>query len=62
MFVPVDGSVTKVTAKAVLYVSKAAKTEHWIPRSVIEDGDDIEEGEQEMLVAEWFLDKEGIPT
>lgn len=62
MFAPVTGTVTFVTAKAVLYVSKAAKTEHWIPRSMIEDGDDIEIGEQEMLVKEWFLDKEDIPT
>lgn len=62
MYVPVTGTITRVTEKAVLYVSKAAKTEHWIPRSVIEDGDDIEVGEQDMNVAEWFLDKEEIPT
>lgn len=62
MFVPVSGTVTRVTSKAVLYVSTAGKSEHWIPRSVIEDGDDVEVGEQEMNVAEWFLDKEEIPT
>lgn len=33
----------------------------WLPRSVVEDGDDMEEGEEyEINVQTWFAEKEGL--
>jgi hypothetical protein len=34
----------------------------WVPRSVIENGDEIEKGETDICVAEWFVRKEGLMT
>lgn len=36
--------------------------EHWVPKSVIEDADDITTGDTdlEVQVAEWFCEKEGL--
>lgn len=35
--------------------------ELWIPRSVIEDGNSVEEGDDDSLeVAKWFAEKEGL--
>jgi len=43
---------------------KGTRGEHWIPRSVIEDGDGFNEndiGEDlEFMVESWFVDKEGL--
>lgn len=35
-------------------------TEKWIPRSVCEDGDNLSVGDADVVVAEWFADKEGL--
>jgi len=32
----------------------------WIPKSVIDDGDQIELGQQEIEVRTWFCEKEGL--
>lgn len=34
----------------------------WIPRSVCEDGDRLSEGDTDVIVETWFIDKEGLPT
>ncbi len=34
----------------------------WVPRSVVEDGDEILKGETDICVAAWFAKKEGIIT
>lgn len=54
--------IKAATDRAVLAVIDGE--EHWIPRSVIEDGDDIVAGgdPEELSVAEWFVNKEGLPA
>jgi hypothetical protein len=34
----------------------------WVPRSVVEDGDDILKGETDICVAAWFVEREGLIT
>lgn len=34
--------------------------DHWIPRSVCEEGDDLAVGDNDIRVAEWWLNKEGL--
>lgn len=34
--------------------------EIWIPRSVCEDGDDLEEGDTSVVVRSWWADREGL--
>ena len=34
----------------------------WIPRSLCVDGDTLGEGDTDVIVAQWFADKEGLPT
>jgi len=59
----VSGTLADVTDKAIK-IESSARGEHWIPRSVIEDGDDYTEddiGEDlEFMVESWFVDKEGL--
>ena len=59
----VSGTLAAVSDKAIL-VDVGSRGEHWIPRSVIEDGDDYKEddiGEDlEFMVESWFVDKEGL--
>lgn len=60
----ISGTIAEVTDKAILVDIKGTRGEHWIPRSVIEDGDEINEndiGEDlEFMVESWFVDKEGL--
>jgi hypothetical protein len=32
----------------------------WIPRSVCECGDDLAEGDSDVVVQEWFAEREGL--
>lgn len=54
-----SGDVTKVTDGAVLF-EQADGTETWIPRSVCIDGEDVEVGDSDLIVADWWLDKNGV--
>lgn len=59
-FVPVEvGGILVATDRAVLV--EVDGEEVWVPRSVIEGGDGLEESEetQEIDVAEWFAEKKG---
>lgn len=60
MFLPLQGKVKKLTDRAVLFSFKnyGELVEKWIPKSVIDEGDDVSVGDEEVLVAEWFCDKE----
>lgn len=62
MFIPAEGQVKKATDRAVLFQFKHTKTEHWIPRSCIEDGMDIQPYDEEISIAEWFIEKEDLPA
>lgn len=52
-------TVTTITGKAIL-INDGTK-DCWIPKSLIEDPDDLVHGEvTEINVQEWFLQKEGL--
>lgn len=53
------GVVKRTTPRAILFLHGSLE-EHWIPRSVIENGDDVEEGSCTIEVEQWFCEKEGI--
>lgn len=55
----VSGLVERTTGKAVLF--KLEEQEGvWIPRSVCEDGESIEQHDEEIHVATWWLRENGI--
>lgn len=54
-----SGEVKKTTASAVLF-EMSGGTEFWVPRSVCLDGDAADEGDTDLIVADWWLEKEGI--
>lgn len=54
-----SGEVTKTTDSAVLFVL-ADDTELWVPRSVCIEGDAIDEGDTDLIIADWWLEKQGI--
>lgn len=53
------GEVKKTTGSAILFALDNG-TEVWIPRSVCIDGDTADEGDTDLIVAEWWLDKNGV--
>lgn len=61
-----EHKIVKVTDAAVAIDTgeldgKGRPEWQWIPRSVIEDGDLLDEGEEyELEVEMWFLEKEGL--
>ena len=50
--------IRKATDKAVLIVVDGE--DHWVPRSVCLDGDSLAEGDEDLIVADWWLKKEGL--
>lgn len=60
----VSGTLEHVTRKAILISTRDPSSKHWIPRLVIEDGDQYQEddiGEDlEFMVESWFVDQEGL--
>lgn len=53
------GEVVRATSYAVLFRDESGR-EWWIPRSVCLDGDSLDEGDTDLVVATWFCEKEGI--
>lgn len=53
------GEVIKATPAAVLFRDETGR-ECWLPRSVCLDGDAVDEGDTDLVVAEWFAAKEGL--
>ena len=51
--------IIRVSEKAVL-VRFIDLREIWIPRSVCENGADLDEGDTDLVVADWFINKEGL--
>lgn len=61
VYVDLDGyRVARTTAKAVLLAK--GDFEVWVPRSVCEDGDELDMGDTDICVAEWFAEREGLDT
>jgi len=54
-----SGEVKKATANAVLFELDNG-TEIWVPRSVCIDGDQADEGDTDLIVANWWLDNNGV--
>lgn len=63
-----SGSVERTTDRAVLFTpAHRADAENldvhfgdskWIPKSVLRDGDSVEEGDTDIDVAKWWVDKQ----
>lgn len=59
--VEIIGVVKKETAKAVLFVDSGSAEEVWIPKSIIQTDEDLEEGEEITIsIPDWFAIKEGF--
>jgi hypothetical protein len=54
----VEGIIA-ATQKAVLVRFKNQE-ETWIPRSVCDDGSELEIGDTDIVVQTWFAEKEGL--
>ena len=55
----VEGEVRRVTDLAILYFT-TDEQEVWIPRSVIDEGDAVAEGDTDIGVRRWFVEREGL--
>lgn len=54
----IEAEITRATDAAVLV--ELEDREVWIPRSVCLEGDALDVGDTDLLVADWFLEKEGL--
>lgn len=54
----IEAEIIGATDAAVLVV--IGDREVWIPRSVCLEGDKLEEGDTDLLVADWFVRQEGL--
>lgn len=55
-----DGSVVLRISRRAVLVRTDDLDEIWIPKSVCIDGDDIEEGDQDISVRSWWAEQEGL--
>lgn len=56
----VEGEIIRTTERAVLVKLWDSDEEVWIPRSCCEESD-LQAGDEDIMVARWFLEKEGLP-
>ena len=56
----ISGQVKIATDRAVLVKLNSDGREIWIPRSQIDEGDSADEGDTDLSVSTWFIEKEGI--
>lgn len=54
-----SGEVKKTTDDAVLFQTDDG-TEFWVPRSVCLDGQEIDEGDTDIVIADWWLEANGV--
>jgi hypothetical protein len=57
---PYKGEVLRTTPSAVHFKFDVDDVERWVPRSVCEHGDDIETGDNEIVIKDWWAKKEGV--
>lgn len=55
-----SGVVERTTDHAVLFLIDGAEQSVWVPRSVCLDGDAVEKDDTDLIVADWWLKKEGV--
>lgn len=64
VYVTLDSYIVERTTEKALGLRKAKQMPGlaltWVPRSVVEDGENIDIGEQDLSCAEWFAEKEGL--
>ena len=53
-----EGLVEKTTDAAILFLPSTG-SEFWVPRKVCLDGDSVEEADEDLVVADWWLKQEG---
>lgn len=56
----VDGMILKSTDDAILYLIDHLGDERWIPRKVCLDGGNLDDGDTDIAVADWWLKQERI--
>jgi hypothetical protein len=69
-FVPLNKcEVVRTTERAVLIVfdvkspsGEEDEVELWVPRSVCEEGDGLDEGDKDIRVKRWFVEKNDLPV
>lgn len=54
----IEAEIIRATDAAVLVDFEGREV--WIPRSVCLEGDALDVGDTDMIVADWFLEKEGL--
>lgn len=54
----ITAEIIKTTEKAVLIEVDGA--EHWVPRKVCLDGDSLVIGDEDLVVADWWLEQAGL--
>lgn len=62
-WVKVNGHVTKVSEKAVLFSTFALSgvaLDVWVPRSQIDAGGMVKEGDKQLTIKQWFAEKESM--
>jgi hypothetical protein len=61
-YVYLEGTVVQKTEKAICFEMElnGVKDRKWFPKSVCEDGDDVQLHEETLNVEEWFCIKEDI--
>ncbi len=56
VFQTLSGEVVQVTAKSVLFENDANGLQTWIPRCVCIDGDVLNVGDIDVIIATWWLE------
>jgi len=59
-YVTVEGVVQSCTPKAIRLHVASANESLWIPRSVCNNGANIVVKDEDISVAEWWLEKQGL--
>lgn len=54
----IDAEIIRAADRAVLIVYEDAEV--WVPRSVCLEGNSISVGDTDLIVADWWLEKEGL--
>jgi len=54
----IEAEIIRATDRAVLIVYEDAEV--WVPRSVCLEGDSLSVGDTDLIVADWWLEKEGL--
>lgn len=54
----IHAEIIKTTEKAILILIDGG--ERWVPRAVCLEGDGLEAGDSDVIIADWWLEREGM--